>query len=125
MGPPVGFTALFCGSPGCPPATGGTDYFDDLRAVVRRCPHGVLVRAGCLSGGRCRPSHGGAGAFVIVQPCDAGRQPRGQALVAGPLHEPADVDDLCGWLCDGLGVGAPLPTHLLAMDGPTPRDLYR
>ena len=121
MDAPNGFTAIYCGAQGCPATTGGPDVVPRLREAVRRCPHGVLVRGECVlgllarggwpMGGRCQ-QHGGAGAFVIIQPCGADRQAQGSAAVAGPLHEDSDVDDLCRWLVDGLPARTPLPDHL-------------
>jgi len=121
MEPPTGFTAIYCGAQGCPSAGSGPDVVPRLRRAVQHCPHGVLVRGECVLGllarggwpfgGPCQ-HHGGAGAFVIVQPCDANRQARGSAAVAGPLHEDTDVEDLCRWLVEGLPASAPLPDHL-------------
>ena len=116
-----GFTAIYCGAQDCPSLDGGPDVVPRLRAAVQRCPRGVLVRGECVLalltrggwpfGGRCQ-HRGGAGAFVIVQPCDADRQARGSASIAGPLHEDSDVDDLCRWLVEDLPNRAPLPDHL-------------
>lgn len=116
-----GFTAIYCGAQDCPSRSTGPDIAARLREAVQRCPHGLLVRGECVLGllgrsgwpfgGRCQ-HHGGAGAFVIVQPCDANRRAVGAAAVAGPLHEDSDVDDLCRWLVEDLPVRAPLPDHL-------------
>lgn len=109
---PAGFTALVCGEPRCPHARKHVRAMDELRGAVRQCPHAVLVRAGCVFGGSCRAGGAGAGSMVLIQPCDRDRQPRGAAVLAGPLHEPGDVAELCGWLIQGLPVGLPLPAHL-------------
>jgi hypothetical protein len=124
MESPRGFTAIVCGERDCPPATGAPDIRTSLRQAVRACPHGVLVSgeclvgmvarggAGCPLGGPCHPDRPGAGALVIVQPCDENRHAHGPAVVAGPLHETADVADLCLWLVEDAAAGRPLPEHL-------------
>lgn len=110
---------MACGVDPCP--AGGVDPLAALRLAVRECEHGVLVRSGgCplallprTSGTpACTTSQPGAGPFVLVQPCDAARRASGEVVVAGPLHESADVIDLCHWLTDGLLTGTPLPGHL-------------
>jgi len=118
MGRAVGFTAVVCGADGC--SVGGVDPLEALRHAVRRCDHGVLVKSDCPlallprpSGTlACHPHESGAGPFVLVQQCDAARRAVGEAALAGPLHEAADVRDLCRWLTDGLPAGDGLPNHL-------------
>ena len=99
----------------------GVNPLPALKSAVRQCEHGVLVRSGCplalmpRQGGMpdCHPPHEhGPGPFVLVQRCDATRRAVGEAVLAGPLHEAADVADLCRWLTDGLFTDAPLPDHL-------------
>ena len=108
---PRGFTAVYCGRPVCGGAAVGVDdgeVVTALRGAVRSTPHGVLVAVDCLT----VDGSGGAGRFVLVQPCDADRRATGPPVVAGPLHERADVDDLCRWL--RAGAASPCPSHLRA-----------
>lgn len=134
---PVGFTAVYCGRTDCPTHThrSGDEVAAALRATVRACPHGVLVATGCLAVSlrgdspepaddcaQCRARALGSGRevgpLVMVQPCRAqDRTPRGPLVIAGPLHEPADVLELCHWLSHGLPREAPLPRYLHATLG--------
>lgn len=120
----LGFTAIYCGRSGCASVGGGLDdaeVVETLRATVRQCEHGVLVAVDCLTAGACAGVGAGPGRLVLVQPCDTDRKPVGRGIVAGPLHEQADVDELCGWLRRGLRT--PFPSHLLAgpaVAGPRP-----
>jgi hypothetical protein len=108
-----GVTVVACGVPECPHAAAAPDGCDDeLRAAVRETPHGMLVRTGCPRGGTCTAGEASPGPQLIAQPCDAERQPAGPALVLGPLHEAADVAELCAWLRSGATL--PAPTHLVA-----------
>ncbi len=113
MAPPAGYTAIYCGEPECPASDDRPWFIEDLRKTVRQCRHGALVRSRCLLAGSCA-SHRGVGALVVIQPCDHHRNPQGQAVVAGPLHESADVADLCDWLSTGITNRVPIPAHLRA-----------
>ncbi|MCD2197015.1 hypothetical protein LQ327_26950 [Actinomycetospora endophytica] len=108
-----GITVVACGEDACPHAAVAPDGCDDeLRAAIRETPHGMLVRTGCPRGGTCTAGEASAGPQLIAQPCDTARQPTGPALIVGPLHERADVAELCAWLRSGAPL--PAPTHLVA-----------
>lgn len=109
----TGVTVVACGMHGCPHAGAAPEGCDDaLRAAIRATPHGMLVRTGCPRGGVCTAGEPSAGPALVVQRCDAQRHPTGPALVVGPLHEPADVQELCAWLRSGAP--DPAPAHLVA-----------
>jgi len=68
------FTVVVCA--GC----GGADtsVLDELRAVVRDSPGGMLVSTPCLLGSHC-PNHSDGAVVVMLQPCRADRSPVGPA----------------------------------------------
>lgn len=109
-----GFTAVYCGTAGCPhtraPDPAAYSIVEALQAIVRSRPHAVLVCAPCITPGFCGQSStaSGVGALVLVQPCDVDRRPDGPAVLAGPLHERSDLEELCSWLADGPSVSIPL-----------------
>lgn len=114
-GYPAGFTVAYCRGPRCPGAAGGVEpaaVGESLRRTVRRCPHGVLVATECLTGACRHGDAAGAGGFVVVQPCDEARTPVGTAAVTGPMHEEADVADLCAWLREGARGRPPMHLHV-------------
>jgi hypothetical protein len=97
------FTVAVCQAPACD--TGGDPgLLDVLRDTVRRCPHGVLVRTGCMLGlSACRPRWlrphpGTAGTMVVVQPCGLDRVPHGSPVCVGPVRDPGDTRLLRAWL---------------------------
>ena len=95
------FNAIVCLSEPC--AGAGRRLLQRLRATIRRCPHSVLISTGCLlHAPRCRtaPDHD-SGAYLLVQPCDLDRQPRGFAIVIGPVLTNADAAAVAEWLADG------------------------
>ena len=97
------FTVVVCQAAACE-AGGDPGLLDALRETIRRCPHGVLVRSGCVLGQvTCRPRwlqpHADtSGTIVIVAPCGTDRAPRGLPVRVGPLRHPDDTRALCGWL---------------------------
>jgi hypothetical protein len=63
----------------------------------------VLISAGCLlRPSRCQrwPVHD-SGAYLVVQPCDLDRQPRGKAIGIGPVLTDADAAAVADWLAEG------------------------
>ncbi|GAA2826156.1 hypothetical protein [Nonomuraea rubra] len=97
------FTVALCQAGPCRSSEPGLDMVPRLAAAVRRCPHGVLLRTGCLlRTPRCRPgaAHDN-GCHLIVQPCDIDRSPRGAAIPIGPILSQADAEAVETWLTDG------------------------
>ncbi|MFV2175652.1 hypothetical protein ACFHW2_31680 [Actinomadura sp. LOL_016] len=94
-----------------------------LAEAVRRCPHGVLVRTGCLlRAPRClsQVAHD-SGCYLVVQPCDTDRRPRGAAMAIGPVLTRADADAVAAWLADGDLAAQGVPPRLRVPSGPAPR----
>lgn len=109
------FTVAVCQAAACR----GPDVMVRLAAAIRRCPHGVLVRTGCLlHAPRCRsgPAHD-SGCYLWVQPCDTRRRPRGTVIPVGPVLTRRDAESVAAWLDDGDLDAARLDAHLR----PTPR----
>jgi hypothetical protein len=102
------FTVVVCRAGPCnPPDPAGDLLLQRLAAVVRRSPHGVLVRSGCLLGalrcrfqGRSEGTHDG-GTYLAVQPCDTDRRPCGEAIRVGPILARDDAEAVASWLADG------------------------
>lgn len=90
-----GFTLVVC--MGCL-ATPVDSWLDELRAVVRLFPHGMLVSAACLLGSSFCTTRPGGGAVAMLQPCAADRRPVGPAHWIGPILDEGDLADLCDWL---------------------------
>ncbi|MGV0743763.1 hypothetical protein [Mycolicibacterium sp. XJ870] len=88
----VGFTAAVCSR-----CTAAGPVLDELRAAVRRAPHGMLVSTGCLLDqlscvGRAD------GTMVLVQPCASDRTPTGPAVMFGPIATAEAADELRKWI---------------------------
>jgi len=102
------FNAVVCKAGPCAGSAG--QLLLHLSAATRRCPQGVLISTGCvLRAERClrAPGHD-SGTYLLVQPCDRGRQPRGTAIGIGPVLTDADAVAVADWLA-----GASLdPTRL-------------
>jgi hypothetical protein len=81
----------------------GLGLIERLAAAIRCCPHGVLIRTGCLlrvPRCRIRPAHD-SGPYMLVQPCTPDREPQGAAISVGPVLTPDDVEAVARWLEDG------------------------
>jgi hypothetical protein len=106
------FTAAIC--QGGPCRARGLELLPQLAAVVRERPHGVLLRTGCLlQTRRCRPGAAhDSGGFLLIQPCNQQRQPRGAAIAVGPVLTAVDADAVARWLAGGTLDAAQLDTRL-------------
>jgi hypothetical protein len=95
------FNAIVCRAGPC--AGAAVPLLRHLDAATRRCPHGVLISTGCvLRASRClrAPGHD-SGAYLLVQPCDLDRRPRGIAIGIGPVLTAADAAAVADWLAGG------------------------
>lgn len=95
------FNAVVCRAGPC--AGAAAPLLRHLGAATRRCPHGVLISAGCLlRASRClrAPAHD-SGAYLFVQPCDLDRRPQGAAIGIGPVLTAADAAAVADWLAGG------------------------
>ncbi|MET0704053.1 MAG: hypothetical protein ABWY93_30775 [Mycobacterium sp.] len=72
---------------------------DALRRSIRRCPHGMLVNAGCLRGhAGCGAHPSRAGVVMVLQPCGIDRRPDGPAHWLGPIDDTADIAIVQDWV---------------------------
>jgi hypothetical protein len=109
----TGFTLVLCGAGGCYNDV-AAEARSMLRGYVKTTPHGVLVVSGCsLSPALCR--FRAEGPLLIVQPCDAGRQPTSPLIRVGPIRTIADVVALRQWLRGGRLDADALPRHLTGL----------
>jgi hypothetical protein len=95
------FSAVVCRAGPC--AGAPASLLRLLGTATRSCPHGVLVSTGCvLRAPRClrAPGHD-SGAYLLVQPCDLDRRPRGVAIGIGPVLTAADAAAVADWLAEG------------------------
>ncbi|MEV5830951.1 hypothetical protein AB0L25_35835 [Spirillospora sp. NPDC052242] len=112
------FTLVACQAGPCRPLPPDRDVLPRLAAAVRRCPHGVLVRTGCLlRAPRCRSEAAhDSGCYLVVQPCGTDRRPRGAAMPIGPILTREDADAVAAWLTGGDLAARRLPPRLRPMD---------
>ena len=97
------FTVAVCRAGPCCIGDRQPELVPRLAAIVRRSRHGVLIRTGCLlRAPRCQvgPAYD-SGCYLVVQPCDTDRRPRGAAIPVGPILTDDDTDAVAGWLADG------------------------
>ncbi len=86
-----------------------------LRAVVRSCPHGVLVVTRCLMGRfGCATRGSDRGVVLLLQPCTTDRVPVSALQWAGPIHTEAEADTVCRWISAGRWDSGELPFSLQA-----------
>ena len=106
------FTVVVC------TACAGDDaasLIDELRPTVRRCPHAMLVSAGCVCVSlTCASRPAGSGLMAVLQPCTADRVACGSAQWIGPIADDADAAALREWLELGEWENTPLPRQLAA-----------
>jgi hypothetical protein len=74
-----------------------------FREMVRRCPHGVLVRANCplvrlWCHTRKLSAPQATGPVVLVQRCTPARRPLGPVIAVGPLKTAEDLVTVTRWL---------------------------
>lgn len=104
--PTAGFTAVVCSR-----CTSAESVLDELRAAVRRAPHGMLISSGCLLD-QIRCVGRTDGVMVLVQPCAIDRTPTGPAIMFGPIEDAASAAQLRDWLDQGHWA-APLPVAVM------------
>lgn len=85
----------------------------NLRAVVRNCPHAVLVTTQCFMGAiTCAASRSQRGAMLLLQPCAVDRTPTAAVRLIGPVITASDSEAVCQWIACGVWDLALLPTSL-------------
>lgn len=86
---------------------------DELRPVIRRCPHSMLVSAGCMLGPlTCAARPCGCGVMAVVQPCTGDRVACGPPHWVGPITDSAGAAALGDWLARGQWESCPIPSQL-------------
>jgi hypothetical protein len=86
---------------------------DELRPTIRRCPHAMLVSAGCMLGPvTCASRPTGCGVMAVVQPCTNDRVACGPAHWIGPITDSDEASALRDWLELGQWEVKPVPKEL-------------
>ncbi|WP_406817464.1 hypothetical protein [Mycobacterium sp. M23085] len=104
------FTVIVCGA--CA-ADHDMSVIDELRPVIRRCPHSMLVEAACMLGPlTCASRPTGCGVMAMVQPCTTDRAACGPPHWVGPITDSDDTAALSDWLELGQWESTPVPNPL-------------
>jgi hypothetical protein len=105
------FTVVCCEHCGDP----ALSVLHALGESIRRCRHGMLVRAGCLRGPLYCAVHGhGPGVMIVLQPCSEDRRPSGSADWVGPIKDEDDLRIVRDWVEQGAWDRHALPDRLRA-----------
>lgn len=101
----------------------GRVLLEELRAIVRRSDHGILVKTGCLLGEfSCRiRTKDDPGPVLMVQPGAIERLASGTATWIGPISSADDLRFVCAWLERGQWESDQLPDRLRFDRGRTAR----
>lgn len=95
--------------------TDTADVMGTLRAVVRSCPHAVLVMTQCLLGRlTCAGRSGDRGVMLLLQPCTAERVPVASVQWIGPVRTESEAQTVCEWIAAGNWDPSALPMALRA-----------
>jgi hypothetical protein len=104
------FTVIVC--TGCA-ADRDLSVIDELRPAIRRCPHAMLVTAGCMLGPlTCASRPTGCGVMAVVQPCTDDRVACGPPHWIGPITDSGEAAALRDWLELGRWENTPVPREL-------------
>ena len=117
------FTVAVCMSCAAEPAA---QLLQLLRAVVRRCPYGMLVTTKCPLGQlTCATRQSHHGVMLVLQPCSTDRVPTAPAQWVGPVNDAEDARTVREWLERGTWQRHGLPAPLRAeatLAGPSIRN---
>ncbi|WND56124.1 hypothetical protein NWT09_27195 [Mycolicibacterium sp. jd] len=106
------FTVAACAA--CAPGA-AADVMPKLRAVVRNCPHAVLVMTECLLGRlACTGRDSDRGVMLLLQPCTTDRVPVASVQWVGPVRTESEAQTVCEWIAAGIWDPSTLPMTLRA-----------